>query len=1036
MPEKDEDATPIHKNQPYFSSALDYLHKGWWPLPLPEGKKHSPEKGLTGGISPFPDPDTQLEMVESWRNTSPRGNVALRMGHNVIGLDVDDYPDGKEDPETGEIKIKEGYNQLKELEAKLGPLPPTWVSSARFGIEGQENSGTRFYRIDPEWQGQLEFVGKAPLDVRYVNRSIDIIQFKHRYSAVYPSINPDADGARYEWKREDGATIPGEHPDGDEYGHVYAERLDDGVVRFVEADKSIPYVSWLPELPEAWLNYLTNDKTLAVGTRIDMDSSLDDLSEWLSVKQRSKPRDDVPADAVRDDGLVDRSTLPMCRQMRKTVNLWKKHIDEDASSHDKIRDAYWAMVGDALKGGHRGLGEASAEIRNYWIDDVASRDKRSAEEVQREVFRSETNAIRKYKAESDAAEARGINMVSGLCSCFDPTIRQTKTWLDADGNIEVVQMHEAEFEGSIDISPPGLLEGAEGDIDPGSYENSDTGIAQLIEDMYQGNLKYIEDKGKWALWNAGRWSIGGGFIAHGCLNQAKDLLKRYALSLKGAVDAAEEALANAQEGYVESDKLPKAEVYGKESVVYGELQKAKKAWQSANDFALRYGNYQSGTNALRKYRDLQSRKYDGHDVISVQYFDTNPLVLGVSETVVIELADPDAYKAAKLRGEDPSAYSFRPAQREDRVTKSLNVPWNSAGLEGLIKEDEGGSIQAGANEWQRFLDSSVPGELQDDLQILAGVSLHGDNIQQIMVWLQGRSGSGKSTFNQALQSAVSDYGAPVDSSLYHKSKFNEQQQKALGMRFMFGSEFSDDTEISADMIKQITGNEEVSVKMKNQNGTVDAKLGGIHFVATNLPPKIKGSDAACKRRFVVVPFEEHHGKIDELLSQRLKDTAGPAIVYWIIDGWGKFLDLRCSEEYDGRLRNMLSEKVKDRSHEFGDNTTDVGEYINEALVKVGWEVDQLGTNKNPNHEYKVEHCIPKRLAYEVWCRYCRANDVPEAEYKGTKTFYSEMSRQGIESASVKLPRDDGDTTVQVACFLGVQISEEWAVARVREIRSA
>lgn len=225
-------------------------------------------------------------------------------------------------------------------------------------------------------------------------------------------------------------------------------------------------------------------------------------------------------------------------------------------------------------------------------------------------------------------------------------------------------------------------------------------------------------------------------------------------------------------------------------------------------------------------------------------------------------------------------------------------------------------------------------------------------------------------------------------------------------------------------MKQITGNEAVAVRMKFQNGTNEFKIGALHFIATNEPPKVHGADNAYKRRLIVVPFNERHKRVDNMLGHKLDVLARPAIVYWALKGWAMYLEARSSDEYDGRLRTILSEKVQEESKEFGENTTDIGEFFNEALVRVGWNHEELGTRKNPNHEYKQTHCITKRSAYDVWQRYCKRNDVPEAEYKGLKRFYAEMNRQGIESGRVSLPQDDGKT-VQVDCFLGVQIHDDW-----------
>jgi putative DNA primase/helicase len=165
----------------YADVAADLLDKGWYPLPLPARRKSSPPIGYTGRNG---RPVTVAEVAE-WADAYPvidkttgevqqvaSVNVALRMPHTVVGIDVDAY--GK----------KAGAERLAQLVAKFGPLPSTWSSTSR----GPGPSRISFYRI-PEG---VEFDGEVP------GGSIEFIQAHHRYAVVAPSVHPDT-GRPYCW---------------------------------------------------------------------------------------------------------------------------------------------------------------------------------------------------------------------------------------------------------------------------------------------------------------------------------------------------------------------------------------------------------------------------------------------------------------------------------------------------------------------------------------------------------------------------------------------------------------------------------------------------------------------------------------------------------------------------------------------------------------------------------------------------------------------------------------------------------------------
>jgi Bifunctional DNA primase/polymerase, N-terminal len=195
-----------------FSTAVDYLAAGWVPLWFEPRTKFPPPSGCTGG-----NPDPNAELIEKW-STEPEGNIGLRLPANVVGIDVDQYGD------------KTGGNTLADLEAKLGPLPPTVISTSRDGV-----SGIRFFRVPVglKWPTQA-------------GRDIEIVRHGHRYAIVWPSIHPDT-GCVYTWR----GLAPGQ----------------------------VPTVADLAEMPDSWITYLTAGEHDDSGDLLDEDKVSELLTE-------------------------------------------------------------------------------------------------------------------------------------------------------------------------------------------------------------------------------------------------------------------------------------------------------------------------------------------------------------------------------------------------------------------------------------------------------------------------------------------------------------------------------------------------------------------------------------------------------------------------------------------------------------------------------------------------------------------------------------------------------------------------------------
>ena len=159
----------------YASHALQYLD-GAIGYPIPSAypyEKFPPIIGWTGIEGATPDEG----QVRKWMDSHPDSNILLRLNHDVVGIDVDNYAD------------KRGGLTLEVVEGVHGELPETIRSSAR---HDDPISGIRFYKLR-DYMDEREFKGDfGP------RTDIEVIRFSHRYAVVEPSWHSGVN-ATYRW---------------------------------------------------------------------------------------------------------------------------------------------------------------------------------------------------------------------------------------------------------------------------------------------------------------------------------------------------------------------------------------------------------------------------------------------------------------------------------------------------------------------------------------------------------------------------------------------------------------------------------------------------------------------------------------------------------------------------------------------------------------------------------------------------------------------------------------------------------------------
>lgn len=564
-------ARDIFSVRPFKNSAREYFRKGFEPFPLPAKKKNPPPSGATGH-----NPKYQIDAakLDEWMDTAKydKANIGIKLTevwvedrdqdgipegpYIVLGIDVDNYTDHEDD---GVKKEKRGGEQLAELEEKYGRLPDTWISSAR--ADGV--SGIRFFLAPPN----LQWRGKAA-------DAIDVIQPGHRFAVVWPSWHPE--GGQYLF------TQPGQAPDGTLPNLVgyrpVSTKLNDGdtgwSVNFLGEPIRIPdAATMLPLLPDAWINYLTRDRTEFVDKPMNMDISVDEVTAWAKKTMSAKK---------------------LCKRTRKMVEFWKARIDEDPSSHDKVLGFHWQFSQMGLLEGHSACWGAIRELDSYWTRAVVKAGKRGPQSAAEEIFRSKMNAWRKARYEWDEIVRSGA-IPTTACQCApEVTTEDVNKALEEKDNLPAPQ-------GRID------------DLD--KYEDSDWGRSQMFLDMFTVDCVKCTGNKEDVLWYF--WNLDGNATrkSRGWV-QDNDLAVRLVRAVGRVYHTKYEQLL---QQYYEMKKVDPDEA----KHMYTERVKPAKAE------ALKIGNRTTTTNLL-----AMAQSHEGVRV-PVEFFDSNKSLLGFNDGVIV-----------------------------------------------------------------------------------------------------------------------------------------------------------------------------------------------------------------------------------------------------------------------------------------------------------------------------------------------------------------------------------------------------------------
>jgi putative DNA primase/helicase len=216
---------------------------------------------------------------------------------------------------------------------------------------------------------------------------------------------------------------------------------------------------------------------------------------------------------------------------------------------------------------------------------------------------------------------------------------------------------------------------------------------------------------------------------------------------------------------------------------------------------------------------------------------------------------------------------LREHRREDLITKIAPTTYRP---------------DAAAPTWEAFLERVLPGEdLRAFVRRAVGYSATGDTSEQCMFINHGGGANGKSTFQEAIASALGDYAmrAPTEMLLAKRSDGVPNDVARLkGARFVSASETEEGRRLAESRIKDLTGQDTITARFMKAEWFDFAPTHKL-WLSTNHKPEIRGTDAAIWRRIRLVPWAvtippaEQDKKLPIALRHEL---AG--ILAWVVRG--------------------------------------------------------------------------------------------------------------------------------------------------------
>ncbi|MEL6800701.1 MAG: phage/plasmid primase, P4 family [Pseudomonadota bacterium] len=192
-----------------------------------------------------------------------------------------------------------------------------------------------------------------------------------------------------------------------------------------------------------------------------------------------------------------------------------------------------------------------------------------------------------------------------------------------------------------------------------------------------------------------------------------------------------------------------------------------------------------------------------------------------------------------------------------------------------------------ATKWHQFLMEVTRGD--EDvirfLQLWCGYCLTGSTREQVLLFIFGPGGNGKSVLVNILQRLLGDYNktAPMETFTASRGDRHPTELAMLaGARFVAANETEEGRSWAESKIKALTGGDPIAARFMRGNFFTFKPVFKL-LISGNHQPSLRNVDPAIRRRFLILPFTWQPSRIDPDLEDSLWDEA-PQILHWAIQG--------------------------------------------------------------------------------------------------------------------------------------------------------
>lgn len=312
--------------------------------------------------------------------------------------------------------------------------------------------------------------------------------------------------------------------------------------------------------------------------------------------------------------------------------------------------------------------------------------------------------------------------------------------------------------------------------------------------------------------------------------------------------------------------------------------------------------------ALRKYRDSRARKRlldtaRPHLLVDSSQLDAMPNVLNLQNGLL-----------------DLSTFKLLPHKAEHHQIRIANATFDPT---------------ARCERWTRFIDEIMQNDQAsaEYLQKIAGYSIAGNPIEDLFFILLGeKSRNGKSTFCAALQGVLGEYAKQAQPETVgigrnkNASGANEDVARLFGARFVLMSEPEAELELSAALVKQLTGRDRITARFLYKS-SFEFLPKFVLVLNINHLPRVRDMTIFKSGRVKIVPFDkffEENERDRTLGAQFATEQARSAILNWLIMGYQLY-------QKEG-LHGTMPEAVRRKTQDYADACDTFGQFLADCTV--------------------------------------------------------------------------------------------------------